>query len=115
GRRAMPEQKRPPGTHVVDVGVSVGVDNARALAAFDESRNAAHAAKGANGGIHTARNHLLGARKPSFRTLGFHQEETRECPGITRSRKNCMNTSCSVPFRFFMTRSRRLKYGCVPA
>ena len=69
----MPQQERSPGTDVVDIRISVGVEDARALAALDKSRDSAHAAKGPDGGIHAARNDFLGARKPGFRTLGFHQ------------------------------------------
>ena len=53
--KAVAQNQRPPGAHVVDVLVAVDVEDARALAARDEARRSADAAKRADRRIHAAR------------------------------------------------------------
>ena len=66
GLGPMPQQQRPPGAHVIDVGIAVDVEDARAFAALDEPRRAAHAAKRAHRRIHAAGNARLRPRKQRF-------------------------------------------------
>ena len=65
--RAVPQQQRSPRAHVIDVGIAVDVEDARAFAALDESRDSADAAKRPHRRIHAAGNHLLRPRKPALR------------------------------------------------
>ena len=70
------QDQRPPRTDVVDVLASVGIVDARALAALDERRHAAHGSKGPHGAVHAAGQQRLGllekrlgaARHPGPRT-----------------------------------------------
>src|ERR1700733_4000381 len=57
---SMPENKRPPGTDVVDVLVAVGVEEMRSLTADDERRVAFDGAKSTRGRIYSSGNELLG-------------------------------------------------------
>ena len=103
----MPADHRTPGAHIIDIRVSIDVENLRAFAAFDEQRRSAHASKCAHRRIDAAGNSRLRARKPGF-GFGCLHRLARELSGITRSRKKFISTSCNVPFRF---RSRRLLQG----
>jgi hypothetical protein len=62
----MAEDQRAPGTDVVEVGLAVGVPDARAFAAGKEARRAAHRTEGAHRGIDAAGNGFLGAGKEVF-------------------------------------------------
>ena len=53
-RMRMPEDRRPPRLHVVDVPSPVGIDEVRALTAGDEERLSADGAEGAHRGAHAA-------------------------------------------------------------
>ena len=66
-RDGVAQNQRPPRADVVDVLVAVGVPDARALAARNEQRRAAHAAKRAHRGVHAAGNGLLRPGKQAFR------------------------------------------------
>jgi hypothetical protein len=62
----MAEDQRAPGTDVVEVGLAVGIPDARAFAARKEARRAAYRAEGADGRIDAAGNGFLGAGKEVF-------------------------------------------------
>src|SRR5207245_4133132 len=66
-RMRMAGEKRPPGEHVVDVGVAVLVVQAGALALLDKKRFAAHSAKSADGRVHAAREQRLCALEFALR------------------------------------------------
>src|SRR5579864_6116311 len=114
GRRAMAEHQGSPGAYIVDIRIAVDVEYARAFAARDEPRHAAHAAKRAHRGIHAARNTGLRPLKPGFGLRGLHRP-VRELSGITRLSRKFISTSCSVPFKFRSRRARSSRYGWVPA
>src|ERR687896_502046 len=65
----MTERERAPRKHIVDVLVAVGIDDARALAASDEQRCPADAAKCADRTAHTTRHHPLRIREEGRRAL----------------------------------------------
>ena len=60
-RKAVAQDQRAPGENIIDVLVAIDVEDVRSLAAGDEGRRAANAAKCADGGIDAAGDQLLGA------------------------------------------------------
>ena len=59
--RGVTEDQRPPGAHIIDVPVFVGIPKMRSLPANDKRRVASDRTKGAHRRTYTAGNHLLGA------------------------------------------------------
>jgi hypothetical protein len=57
------EDRRPPGTDVIDVALAVRVPHVRAFATREEARRAAYGAKCAHGRVDAARNRALGTRE----------------------------------------------------
>ena len=64
--RGVPQNRRPPSAHIIDVLVIVGVPNRGTAGAHGEKRIAADSAKSPHGGIHPARNPLLRLFKKSL-------------------------------------------------
>src|SRR6185437_3996187 len=68
----MSGEQRSPGTDVVDVFVSIYIEDVRAFAARNEAGSAAHASESTHGRIHTARSILLGPGKKRLRLRQVH-------------------------------------------
>ena len=57
-RMVMAQHHRPPGTDIIDIGFAINIVQISAVRFFDKQWSAAHAGKGANRGVHTARDQL---------------------------------------------------------
>jgi hypothetical protein len=64
--RTVPQKQRTPGTDVVDVAVSIDVDEPGSLASSDETRCTAHAPEGTNGRVNPSGRYFLGTGKELF-------------------------------------------------
>src|SRR5271165_41717 len=114
--RPVTQHQRTPGTHVVDVLVSIDVEDARAFAPSDEGGRAANATKRANRRVDAAGDQLLGLGEERF-GLGsiHHYSETGGTEtgvaatrwGMILLRKKLAAISCRLPLRLRNRRSRR--------
>ena len=66
-RMVMAQHHRPPGTDIIDIGFAINIVQISAVRFFDKQWSAAHASKGANRGVHTARDQLARCAVKIFR------------------------------------------------
>src|SRR5205807_1938551 len=97
---------------IVDVLISVGVEDVRALSARDENGIAAHTAESPYRRVHSAGNHGLGSAE---QLLGSGARHVRLPPGRSRLSPKLMAISNKLPLRFCSRRFFKPKYDWVPA
>src|SRR5438094_313954 len=95
------EQQRPPGSHVIDVLVPIGVEYMRSFSPGDEQWTAAHAAKSPHRRVHAARNYRL--RSPEQLLGPRHQ--LRLPPGKSLLNPKLIAISNRLPFKLRNSRS----------
>src|SRR4029450_12106542 len=82
----MPDDHRPPGSDVVDVGVAVGVGHRAAAGALDEARHAAHRLPCAHRAVHAAGNVAVRFGEELLRRLILHARV-----GVTTAQADARN------------------------
>src|SRR6267143_6032666 len=70
-RMRVTQNQRPPGTHIVDIFISVGVPQARACRAIDDDGISAHGPKRAHGAIDSPDENLRPPAEDFFRARAF--------------------------------------------
>src|SRR6185312_12112067 len=105
-------EQRPPGADVVDVFVSIDIEDVRAFAARNEARRTAYASESAHRRIHTARSRLLG---PGKQRLQLRQIHTWVSPRINLRNTKLIRISWSVVLTFRRSLFFMSRYGKVPA
>src|SRR5207245_81159 len=68
----VPEEQRPPGLNEVDVAATVGVDEIRALAPFNEHRRSTHRTERADRRVHASGDDAPGSLEQLLRAAGSH-------------------------------------------